>query len=40
MYDFDIFSVDLSLVGLSRGAALLAKMFFSNRKINLKINNV
>lgn len=36
MYDFDIFKFDLSLGGISAGAAILAKMILASRKMKAK----
>ncbi len=38
MYDFDIFSFDFSLAGLSLGTVILAKVLFSSRKMDVKCN--
>jgi len=35
MYDFDIFSFDFSLAGLSLSTVLLAKLLFASHKIDL-----
>jgi hypothetical protein len=36
MYDFDIFSFDFSMAGLSLGTVMLARLLFSSRKIELE----
>jgi hypothetical protein len=36
MIDFDIFSLELSLVLISVSAALLASLLFTSRKIDVK----
>ena len=40
MYDFDIFSFDYSLAGLSAGTLMLAKLIFSSRNMHVECKKV